>query len=523
MNNISSVVSANPLATAAAATALAATAYYTLRSIPDKPLPSLNVWSLLLESSSTPFTRRLFTAINEFPSQIFRLTCSPFLNVVVLKGSQGTKAFHGSRELDLGLGFDWLLGDLQPKEGKDDLNIIELFLPNLKPKAVEVRVAKCMVPTMGAWIKKMEAEAGGTGEGEIPDLISAMYKLIVNMALRSFVGYSNGDNEARIEKLIALMGEADIENLIRENPMHLLTPWWPSLKQRRDQTYKALQAVVKDIVDDYWLAHPDVPLMDEDLKKEYEDHDLLESAIRKGTTCVDGKMVTNIPAVFNLIYSALFAAASNQFVISALYLYFLSSNPTDKALVLAEIQPLVTYLRSNSFTTSPTAPTPPHLTVPAIPFSLSDGFPRLESGVFETMRVSIKGLAPRVAIQDMEFEGHVIKKGTAVLFPHESVGGNEEYHVDAEVFKGGRFVMESGGVINPHSNGGKFLGFGYGRHPCLGMRFATGQIKVIVSIILATWDIEFPDPLGELPLQLVGVLRPEKPLRMKWKRRVDAL
>ncbi|KAJ3057342.1 hypothetical protein HK097_008436 [Rhizophlyctis rosea] len=541
MDQLSAVASARPLTAAVAATAVAVAAYYALRPAPSNRIPTLNVWSLFVSTSSHSFTRRLLDTIKRYPSDIFRLSFSPFVNVIVLKGTQGTKFFHGSRDLDLDLGFQWLLGDLQPRDGKGDLDIIGLFLPNLKPKAVEVRVAQCMVPTMGAWIKKVEA---GQAEGEITDLIPAFYDVIVSMALRSFVGYTNGDNEPRIQKLIQLMAAADPENMIRKNPVHLVAPNWPSAKRERDAAFGAIQDVMREMVDDYWQRNETgVPTMEEDPEKEYVDHDLMESATRAATRRVNGKLEVNYAGVFNLIYrqvatllhiisdiphlhvliNALFAAASNQFVVSALYLYFLSSNPTDKAAVLQEIQPLVAFLRQHSFSTASTSPDAPHLDLSSIPSSLFDGFQRLESGVLETIRMTARGFAPRIPTKDVEFGGHIIKKGTPVLLSHETVHGDETFYEDVKDFKGGRFVKESGGCMNPHSNDGRYIGFGYGRHPCLGMRFATAQIKVIVATILSTWDIEFPEPLGELPFMLVGILRPGKPLTMKWKRRADAL
>ena len=62
-----------------------------------------------------------------------------------------------------------------------------------------------------------------------------------------------------------------------------------------------------------------------------------------------------------------------------------------------------------------------------------------------------------------------------------------------------------------------FIGFGAGRHGCMGTNFAYLQIKTILSIMLRDFDMQLVDPFPE-PDYTSMVIGP-KPCRIRFQRR----
>lgn len=77
--------------------------------------------------------------------------------------------------------------------------------------------------------------------------------------------------------------------------------------------------------------------------------------------------------------------------------------------------------------------------------------------------------------------------------------------------------------LNTEAKGtGELLAFGAGRHPCIGAKFASMNIKTLVFNLLAQYDIEIPGPVENyIPKeQTMGVFRPPTPVIFKMRRKV---
>jgi sterol 14-demethylase len=66
-----------------------------------------------------------------------------------------------------------------------------------------------------------------------------------------------------------------------------------------------------------------------------------------------------------------------------------------------------------------------------------------------------------------------------------------------------------------------FIGFGGGRHACIGQNFAYLQIKSIWSVLLRSFEFELLDPVPEADYDSM-VVGP-KPCRVKYTRRKEPL
>jgi cytochrome P450 len=89
----------------------------------------------------------------------------------------------------------------------------------------------------------------------------------------------------------------------------------------------------------------------------------------------------------------------------------------------------------------------------------------------------------RVALFDIEFEGHVIPIGTRVYLPIQSLNFEEDYFPSANTFDPLRFM--DGGVNQ--KNGGSYT-FGLGHHACPGGVFTRALVKLFTFTLLNNFD-----------------------------------
>jgi len=105
----------------------------------------------------------------------------------------------------------------------------------------------------------------------------------------------------------------------------------------------------------------------------------------------------------------------------------------------------------------------------------------------------------RMAMSDIEttLDGkkYIIPKGDIVITSPAVASRMESVFTDANKFDPERFNEERNEQKTPYA----YLGFGGGRHACLGQQFGLLQVKTIVSILVRNYkfeaiDKEFPEP-----------------------------
>jgi cytochrome P450 len=138
---------------------------------------------------------------------------------------------------------------------------------------------------------------------------------------------------------------------------------------------------------------------------------------------------------------------------------------------------------------------------------LINGLPFTTRMVYETTRLCMKGLAPRLATEEMNIaDKFVIPKGFYLMFPYELASHNGGIYSSPLSHNPDRFLTEG---KEPFQN----IGFGAGRHPCIGAKFALMNIKTLVFSFLDRFDAKLQDDVYNLipKTQVIGVFRPAKP------------
>lgn len=158
-------------------------------------------------------------------------------------------------------------------------------------------------------------------------------------------------------------------------------------------------------------------------------------------------------------------------------------------------------------------------------------FPLINLALRESIRIGLTGIDYRknIGAHDVPIgkSGEVIPAGAFAVFQIDNVHMNSEIYRDPSKFDPSRYLPSRAEDKKvPHS----YLGWGSGRHPCLGKRWATLEASILCAYIVATMEFELSDKhgkplLGALPQvdrKANGVGKPLQPVYLRYKLRTPA-
>lgn len=222
------------------------------------------------------------------------------------------------------------------------------------------------------------------------------------------------------------------------------------------------------------------------------------------------------------VLATLFAGVINTGINACWVLLFLAGNPTWRTKATNEIHAFISkHSPSPSSSPSP-SPSPTDTSLATrlsqiSPNAWEDDTPTMDLIIRETIRLIVAGSALRRNVKDDLFlDGKKIEKGAFMAMPLSSVHLNPEIYEKPEEFDPGRF--EAGREEDKTTTFG-YLGWGVGmslqsylfssfpnqidvlisvvgRHPCLGMRFAKLELKIILALFLTTFEYSHVDAQG---------------------------
>jgi len=231
-------------------------------------------------------------------------------------------------------------------------------------------------------------------------------------------------------------------------------------------------------------------LVDKRKKTGSTKNDALGALIEMGDSTMD---------IIQFIMGSLFAGYINTSNMIVWVLLYLAVNPEWKARVNSEVEAFLQTHVPHS------ANTPLSKRLSEVPIGVwEDGFPILEDVLRETMRMvhsSVVGIRRNMGV-DLTVGGKEIPTGAFLVYPMGDTHANPAIYKDPQTFDPSRFA--------PGREEGKrmpleFLGWGGGRHPCLGMRFAKLEIKLIAVLFMGCFEYHLVDGAGrkmdEVPAQ----------------------
>jgi cytochrome P450 len=135
------------------------------------------------------------------------------------------------------------------------------------------------------------------------------------------------------------------------------------------------------------------------------------------------------------------------------------------------------------------------------------GLPLLDRVVKESLRVlPTAPYGARLALEDVELEGHRLPKGAVIIYSHYVTHHLPEVFPAPRRFDPGRWA-----TIDPSPY--EYLPFGAGPRVCVGAAFATLELKLTLACLLQRFSPELV-PGSRVDCQLRITLRPQPGLRM---------
>ncbi|KAH8262761.1 hypothetical protein KR026_012221 [Drosophila bipectinata] len=153
----------------------------------------------------------------------------------------------------------------------------------------------------------------------------------------------------------------------------------------------------------------------------------------------------------------------------------------------------------------------PRLRDGIIPFEELNDLPYLDACLNETLRLfppgfmSNKLCTETIELPNKDGPNFVVEKGTTVIVPHYCFMQDEEFFTDSQAFQPERFLEPD--AAKKYKDRGVFMGFGDGPRICIGMRFATAQIKAAIVELLTNFNVRInPKTRNDNDLEATAIL-----------------
>ncbi|KAG8687929.1 hypothetical protein FRC11_006364 [Ceratobasidium sp. 423] len=464
-----STLAENQLAVGSAAAVAAGLAWYLLQSDDTqvkriRALPFFGQWAF--------FTKRydfIVDGFKKFPQESAFGFGILGHDVVALRGEEARKAFFSRGDLSFTEGYRLLFGggpttkDIA-KDEKDmnDQEQLSFFLRHLTPLLKNERLAGLTSDLMSDIERNMETW-GETGK---VDPFDVMYSTVFQLTIRTAGAREIADSMEKCKQLETLYWKVEKGS----TPASLLLPWLPSTA-RKQKT--AATTEIYNMFDEIIKTRQ---------RENRREEDALQVFIDQGDSTVE---------IIGFIMGTLFAGIVNTGLMSAWIFIFLDQVPEWRDKVVDEIRALL----DKHAPASEGADSIAERFSRILPQVWENETPILEDCIRETIRLVVSGAALRRLISgDTVIDGKKIPNGTFLAFLLGETHIDPSIYPNPSQFNPGRFAEEQ-----DKSQTYGFLGWGVGRHPCVGRRFAQFEIKSMVAMFLASYTYEVIDSNGKKP------------------------
>ncbi|OLN96761.1 Obtusifoliol 14-alpha demethylase 1 [Colletotrichum chlorophyti] len=422
---------------------------------------------------------RFFTDRGNFLSEGRRLGTSGHWSfyfgkrrIVGLSGDDGRKVFFENRELDFMKGYGALFNaaprvDVSAQASEDDFgakfnrNLIKL----LRKDVLSERLHLLVSDTRGT-MDRLAARVDEGGSG-VSDPFDDMYGLVFQLTMRMVGCDEVAENQDLLLRVLRIFESIDAASTMTK----VMFPWMPTVGHfwrvySGGRMYMILDKVIK-----------------ERKKRGVEGNDALQFLMDQGDSTVE--MVA-------FIVGALFAGLINSGINAAYLLCFLAADKKWYEEVRKEVDGVVSRRRRNE------EESPEEVLSRMSMEEWEADFPLIDLGLKETIRHTITGCGFRyngsgkdIAIGD---SGEVVPKEAFVVWQFDDAHMDEGFFPEPLRWDPGRYLPgREEDKKDPHA----FIGWGAGRHPCLGMRFAKLEMAVTTAIFVARFDFHLVDGEGK--------------------------
>lgn len=408
-------------------------------------------------------------------------------HIVGVSGVEGRKTFFDSRDLNMGEGYATLLtaAPAVPESVRDPEDRFEKYfarsLTALLKRENFVKNLDVLVGDARAGLEKVVQRYGAEG---VMDPFDDIYRIVYRLTMRTVGATEIATSPELLEKTLNWFHM--IENNV--SPARLVFPWLPTpnhLKQLYAGTrlYFTMDGLIK-----------------ERKKSGRREDDALQFLIENGGDTV---------RTLSFVIGALFAGQVNSGINAAWCLIYLATTPEWYKRVREEVDAVVKKRRSN--------PGQSAMDVIAS-FTLDDWeqeFPMIDLCLRESIRILVSGTGFRKNISGKEIPigktGEIIPADSFAIFLIDEVHMNPDIYRDPYTWDPSRYLPDR---AEDKKQPFAYLGWGAGRHPCLGMKFAKLEITVILASFVAMFDFEYMDVNDHVSMETP---RPERAVQASIK------
>jgi len=408
-------------------------------------------WDFVRESASKTNTHNFTFFAGQYP-------------IVALTGEPSRKLFFEHRGLDFTEGYAALLGGGLPPQ-KDVTNEETDFGGYFQKRLIAMLkgpVLKAGLPQMLKDVRD-NLDLVAQDPSRTTDPFHSIYRIVFQLTMRAVACHEIADDPA---VLAACLNHFEaIESTA--TPLTIMYPWMPlPAKFRRLKSGAQLYMIFKKVIDAR--------------KTEGRtEKDALQFLLDQGD---------DVRYIITFVLGALFAGQLNSGINAAYILCYLACNEDWRARVRAEVNSVAEkYLPADV-----PADTPLKEKLMHVPIEAWEGeFPAIDLALKDTIRMHMPGTAFRknTSGQDIPIpgskQGEVIPANAFVAFPVGDMFYNQSIYTAEHDWDPARYLPER---AEDKKQAHAWMGWGAGRHPCLGMRFAKLENNLITAFWLAYFD-----------------------------------
>ncbi|KUJ10352.1 cytochrome P450 [Mollisia scopiformis] len=399
--------------------------------------------------------------------------------VIGLTGEKPRQAFFQSRDLDFTEGYAVLFGQ-SPADAKkaDDVHVPDEDSNFTGPGGFFNKRMTHMISSasFGRNLPKLLKDVRGrlddlkndpTG---LTDPFKSIYMTIYQLTMRMVGCDDIADDPELLMKTLQYYEKIDGS----ATPIAVMYPWFPSPAVVK-RTYAAgqLYMIVNKIVEDR-------------AKTGKKRDDPLQYLIEQGDSMY---------RIIEFIIGALFAGLLNSGINTAWVLTYLANDAHWRSEVRKEVESVAA-----KYSTNRDAPLIDQLAEVPFPAWESE-FPLIDFCLKDSIRIQALGTAFRKNVTNKSIPigtgDEVIDPGAIVTYHLGDVHLDPEIYPNPKQWDPSRYLPEK---AEDKKKPFGYLGWGVGRHPCLGMRFAKLENNVIIAMFTAMFDYELADKAGK-PVQ----------------------
>ncbi|KAF2456488.1 cytochrome P450 6A1 [Lineolata rhizophorae] len=416
------------------------------------------------------------------------------LNVIGLTSEQGRQVFFENRALSFSEGYAVLFGQnakppkLEFSEGESK------FSQHFGKRLIQLVKRENIYRNLPNLISDVRAKLQPFADANsgIMEPFDIIYKIVFQLTMRTVGCNDFADDPVLLEKTLALFEYIDKS----ATSTGILFPWLPTpARIKRDFAGARLYMMFRKVAE-------------ERKKLGKRDNDALQFLLDEGDT---------IGQIMVFVVGALFAGLLNTGINAAAICMYLATNSEWMAKARGEVESVAARHRKD-------ANAPLAETLAALPDSAwEEEFPVVEMCLRESIRLQTRGTAFRRnnTGRDIPVGKEIIPNGAFVTYHIDEVHMNPNIYPEPDYWDPSRYLPERAEDQKVHW---AYLGWGVGRHPCLGMRFAQLEVRIVTAFFLAMFDFELVDENGNLTSRLPKIDRngtsagkPDEPVFLKYK------